>query len=82
MKEDHTAILGSALPAQGESQSRSQDSGLRPWDLPGGPVVRTLRLHCQGPELRSHKPLGTAPPKKESGLNDLRVAFLRHCFKI
>lgn len=59
------ALLGSTLPAQGESQIRSQDSGLRPWDLPGGAVVRTLPLHCQGPELRSHKPLGTAKKKEK-----------------
>jgi len=37
-------------------------------ELPGGPVVSTLRFHCQGHgfnpwSLRSHKPHGTAKKK-------------------
>ena len=42
-------------------------------DVPGGPVVKTLHLHCRGQgvrslvrELRSHMPAWCGPPQKNS----------------
>ena len=56
------------------------------YDIPGGPVVKTLHSQCKGfdpqvRELRSCMPQGAAKKKKSKGVNFLDAESFRKCLE-
>ena len=80
---NHWAVDGSLV--EGIQTSDDVGTELNPWELPGSVVVRTLHLHCRGPEFKPWSrnldptsPVTLPKKKKKKCLKELNL----HLFNI